>query len=347
VGAGKGECPMKALITGGAGFIGSNVAARLIKQGHTVAVMDNLSRPGADKNLEWLTNQGQFDFLIGDLRNTDQVQRAIQSFSSVDMVLHLGAQVAVTTSVEDPRADLETNLIGTFNLLEAIRQAGIRPFVAFASTNKVYGKMDDLAVVDKGGRYEYQDVDGIDETRPLDFYSPYGCSKGAADQYLHDYARMYDLPTCVFRMSCIYGPRQFGIEDQGWVAWFIIAAVLGKPITIYGDGKQVRDILHVDDLIDLYEAAFTQQDVSAGNIFNAGGGKANTISLLELLEHLEKRLDKKIPVTNDDWRQGDQKVYISDTSKAKSVLGWEPKIDKMKGIDALVDWVLANKTLFE
>ena len=338
---------MKALITGGAGFVGCNAAARLIREGHEVVVLDNLSRSGSEKNLVWLQSVGGFDFIHGDLRDAATAENAIDHHRSVDLVLHLAAQVAVTTSVTDPRLDFEVNLIGSFNLLEALRKAKASPFLIYASTNKVYGKMDDLAVSDEGDRYAYRDVAGVDETRPLDFYSPYGCSKGGVDQYVRDYARIYGMRTCVFRMSCIYGPRQFGVEDQGWVAWFIIAAVLDRPITIYGDGKQVRDVLYVDDLIDLYLAAFEQPDVSAGQVFNAGGGPDNTLSLLDLLAHLEDRLGRKIPRSFDDWRPGDQKVYVSDTALVKKVLDWNPQFDKTRGVDALIDWVSDNKNLFD
>jgi len=338
---------MKAIVTGGAGFIGCNTAARLINQGHQVIVIDDLSRKGSEKNLKWLKTVGDFQFLKIDIRDFEALKKAIEKNADVQFIMHLAAQVAVTTSVTDPRTDMEINLLGSFNLLEAVRQTGIRPFIGFASTNKVYGKMDDLEVVDKGARYQYAHVPGANEKRPLDFYSPYGCSKGAADQYIRDYARIYDLPTCVFRMSCIYGKRQFGVEDQGWVAWFIIAAVLKKPITIFGDGKQVRDVLFVEDLIDLYLAAFNNRKKSAGMVFNAGGGPENTLSLLELLAHIEKRLERKIPLAWDDWRPGDQKVYVSDISLARESLGWEVKFDKTKGVDALIDWVLKNREIFE
>lgn len=338
---------MKAIVTGGAGFIGCNTAARLISQGHSVVVIDDLSRKGSVKNLEWLKTQGDFEFLQIDIRDYPALEGAIRKHSDVEFIMHLAAQVAVTTSVADPRTDMEINLLGSFNLIEAVRKNDLRPFIGFASTNKVYGKMDDLRIEDLGDRYQYADVAGADEERPLDFYSPYGCSKGAADQYIRDYSRIYNLPTAVFRMSCIYGKRQFGVEDQGWVAWFIIAAVLKQPITIFGDGKQVRDVLFVEDLIDLYLAAFNNPDKSAGKVFNAGGGPKNTLSLLELLAHIEKRLGEKIPLAYDDWRPGDQKVYVSDTALAESVLGWERKYDKVRGVDTLIDWILENKNLFE
>ena len=338
---------MKAIVTGGAGFVGCNAAARLIREGHEVVVLDNLSRPGAQKNLDWLSTCGDFTFVKQDIRNAQAMNEVLFEHRNADLLIHLAGQVAVTTSVEDPRTDFSINIQGTLNLLEAVRTNGGRPFFVFASTNKVYGKMDDLAVEDQNGRWAYRDVAGAGEDRPLDFYSPYGCSKGAADQYVRDYARIFGLRTCVFRMSCIYGPRQFGVEDQGWVAWFVIASVLNRPITIYGDGKQSRDILYVDDLVDLYLTAYHNPEKSAGRIFNAGGGPDNAMSLLELIAHLERRLDKKIPLRYEDWRPGDQLVYVSDTTRAKTTFDWEAKTGKEQGVNALIDWVVSNKDLFE
>lgn len=338
---------MKAIVTGGAGFIGSNLCARLMEQGHKVVAFDNLSRKGALKNLSWLQKKGALQFVHGDIRDHMAVFDLMQSNADADLVVHLAAQVAVTTSVADPRTDFEINLLGSLNVLEAIRSAKIRPFLIFSSTNKVYGKIDDLPIADLGDRYAYDGIDGISETRPLDFYSPYGCSKGGADQYIRDYSRIYNLPTCVFRMSCIYGPRQFGVEDQGWVAWFVIAAILGRTLNIYGDGKQVRDVLHVSDLVDCYLAAYQNRKTCAGRVFNAGGGPANTLSLLELIAHIEKRLGKKIPLTFGDWRPGDQKIYVSDITLAKQALGWTPQYDKKKGVDTLIDWVSENTDLFK
>ncbi|MFQ5953134.1 MAG: GDP-mannose 4,6-dehydratase, partial [Candidatus Omnitrophota bacterium] len=258
------------------------------------------------------------------------------------------AQVAVTTSVADPRSDFNANALGTFNLLEAIREAGLDPTIVYASTNKVYGEMLDLNVDEKGGKYQYTDIPGgIPESRQLDFHSPYGCSKGCADQYIMDYSRIYGLKTVSMRQSCVYGPRQFGIEDQGWVAHFTICAVLGKPITIYGDGKQVRDVLHVQDLIELFHAACENIEKVKGMAFNVGGGPSNQMSLLELVDLLGKKTGKKIGLSFDDWRPGDQKIYVSDIKKVKEHLGWEPKIGRQEGIDMLFKWVQDNKELFE
>ena len=245
---------------------------------------------------------------------------------SADVIYHLASQVAVTTSVQDPRHDFEANALGTFNVLEAARLSGRRPIVLYASTNKVYGGMEDVAVVEGETGYSYRDYPyGIPETYPLDFHSPYGCSKGAGDQYVRDYARIYGLPTVVLRQSCIYGPRQFGVEDQGWVAWFLIAAVTGQPITIYGDGKQVRDVLWVDDLLDLYDMVIEQIDVAAGQVYNVGGGPGNTLAVWqELGPMLTRLMGDEIPVAHDDWRPGDQHIFVADIRKAERELGWRP-----------------------
>ena len=338
----------KVLVTGGAGFIGSNLVHRLLQQGQEVVVFDNLSRPGTHHNLTWLREQhGEaFTFVQGDIRQYDQLLAATEG---VQVIYHMASQVAVTTSVADPRTDFEINALGTFNALEAARHAGDNPIFIFASTNKVYGGMEDVVVVEEPTRYAYRDLPhGVPETQPLDFHSPYGCSKGAADQYVRDYARIYGLRTVVFRQSCIYGPRQMGVEDQGWVAWFVIAAMLGRPITIYGDGKQVRDVLYIDDLLDAFQAAVEHIDVAAGRIYNMGGGPAYTMSVwAEFGPLLEKLLGRKIPVTYGDWRPGDQRVYISDIRKAQRELGWSPKVGVEEGVRRLVAWVLENKALFE
>ncbi|HLF01394.1 MAG TPA: NAD-dependent epimerase/dehydratase family protein, partial [Anaerolineales bacterium] len=264
---------MKVLITGGAGFIGCNWAARLRRDGHTVTVLDNLSRKGAAANLAWLREQGApgpLKFVQADVRDAAAVAEAAKGQNAI---YHLAAQVAVTTSVINPREDFEINALGTFNVLEAARLAETQPVVVYASTNKVYGGMEDVRVSEESTRYRYTDLPlGLPETQPLDFHSPYGCSKGAGDQYVRDYARIYNLPTVVFRQSSIYGTRQFGVEDQGWLADFVIATVKGHPLNIYGDGKQVRDMLWVDDLLDAYEIALKHPEKIAGKIYNVGGG---------------------------------------------------------------------------
>ena len=337
---------MKILITGGAGFIGCNTARRFMDKGHEVVVFDNLSRKGCQANLEWLHAHGQFGFVEGDVRDGQHLVGVFSSSSAFDVVIHLAAQVAVTTSVSNPREDFDINALGTFNLLEAVRLSSTSPVLLYASTNKVYGRMEDVTVLETKNRYQYENYPlGITEERSLDFHSPYGCSKGAADQYVRDYARIYGLRTVVLRQSCIYGYRQFGIEDQGWVAWFIIASQLGKPITIYGNGKQVRDILFIDDLIDVYELVIQNIDKVSGQAFNIGGGPDNQMSLLELLEQI-KKLSGSYPENSfADWRPGDQPVFVSNIAKAKSLLGWRPKVNTTTGIEKLYGWVSDNLDL--
>ena len=336
------------LITGGAGFIGSNLTHRLVTAGHKVTLLDNLSRRGAHANLEWLrtTLGDSFCFVRGDVRDWDAVR---QVTAGVDHVYHLASQVAVTLSVTNPREDFEINALGTLNLLEAARTVGRDPIVIYASTNKVYGAMDDVGVAEGPLRYHYLNLpSGVPETYPLDFHSPYGCSKGAGDQYARDYARIYNLRTVVFRQSCIYGPRQFGVEDQGWVAYFLIAATLGWPIIIYGDGKQVRDLLHVDDLIDAYEKAIEQIDVTAGRVYNLGGGPRNSLAIwAEFGPLVEGLIGRRYPVTHAGWRPGDQKVFIADIRRAAADFGWRPAISPEEGIPRLLQWIQAHRELFE
>jgi len=337
------------LVTGGCGFIGSNLVSSLLQDGRRVTVFDSLARKGSEHNLTWLqglSHPGQLNFVQGDVRDFDLL-RAVAA--STDTIYHLAAQVAVTTSVEDPRTDYETNATGTINMLEAARLSGRRPTVVFTSTNKVYGSIEDVPVVETETRYAFTDLpEGIPESRPLDFHSPYGCSKGAADQYVRDYSRIYDLPTVVFRMSCIYGPRQFGNEDQGWVAHFLISALTGRPIAIYGNGKQVRDVLYVDDLVRAFRLAAEQVDQTAGEVFNIGGGAANTMSVWHEFGGLLSELaGREIPVGYGDWRPGDQPCYVSDIRKAKRVMGWEPQVRKDAGVRKLWDWVASNRELFE
>jgi CDP-paratose 2-epimerase len=340
---------MRYLITGGAGFIGSNYVRRLVERDERVTVYDNLSRRGAEANLAWLRDEfgaDAFTFVRGDVRDAALLAATARD---AEVIVHLASQVAVTTSVLQPREDFECNALGTFNVLEAARLSGRHPVMLYASTNKVYGGMEDVEVVEGETRYRYRDLpEGVPESKPLDFHSPYGCSKGAGDQYVRDYARIYDLPTVVFRQSCIYGPRQFGVEDQGWVAWFIIAAVLGKPITIYGDGKQVRDVLYVEDLLDIYDTAVAQIDGVAGEIYNVGGGPENVLSIWqEVGPLLERLLGRRIEVAWDDWRPGDQRIYVSDIRKAGRELGWRPNVDVEEGIRRLYQWVVDHLTLFE
>ncbi len=337
------------LITGGAGFIGSNYADYLLAKNRHVRIFDNLSRRGADRNLEWLRSKhgaDSFELVVGDVRQADQVMQAAED---ADVIAHLAGQVAVTSSVDDPRLDFEANALGAFNVLEAARLGGRKPFVLYSSTNKVYGEMEDTKIVEEDKRHAYADLaNGVAEDQLLDFHSPYGCSKGTADQYVRDYARIYDLPTVVFRQSSIYGQRQFGIEDQGWLAWLVIAAVLEKPITIYGDGKQVRDLLEVRDLVRAYDAAVEAGKKVAGQVFNVGGGPKQTLSIWrEFGPMLEAMLGREIPVSWDEARPGDQKVYFSDIRKLKKELDWSPTIGVEEGARDYVNWMQANRALFD
>jgi len=334
----------KYLITGGAGFIGSNYAFRLLQRGEDVTIFDNLSRCGGIRNLEWLANhfgQDSFSFIEGDIRDEKKLLEVVKG---QDIIFHLAAQVAVTTSVLDPREDFGINARGTFNVSEAARKAGNKPILVYASTNKVYGSLDNIEIEEESTRYSYKNLlNGVSESTQLDFHSPYGCSKGCGDQYVRDYFRIFDIPSVVLRQSCIYGPRQFGIEDQGWVAWFIIATFLNQNISIYGNGKQVRDILFIEDLLDLYDSVIEDIEYSKGEVFNIGGGKDNTISIwAEFGQLLEDIFERKIKVQYESWRPGDQKIYISDINKAVQILKWKPKIDVQKGIRILYNWVREN-----
>ena len=335
---------MRIFITGGAGFIGANVADHHLAGGDDVVILDNLSRPGTTGNLDWLRGRygDRLTVVNGDIRDFGAVWAAL--WPTADRVYHLAAQVAVTTSVRDPRTDFEVNALGTFNVLEAVRQFAPDTVVIYASSNKVYGRMADLAIVEEQSRYRYRDhPHGIAEDRPLDFHSPYGCSKGCGDQYVRDYARIYGLKTVVMRQSCIYGTRQFGIEDQGWLAHFCIAARHGRPITIYGDGKQVRDVLWIDDLVAAYEAAADHIDVAAGHVYNIGGGPANTVSAwAEFGPLLEGTVREPIDVRFAGWRPGDQPVYVSDIRKAHRDLGWRPMVSLDEGLRRLWSWVDAE-----
>lgn len=336
------------LITGGCGFIGTNAALSFAKAGNTVTLVDNFSRPGSEANAEHLRSQGVTDIVTLDIADGIDALRKLFDDRSIDAVIHAAAQVAVTSSVIDPVHDFRMNAIGTLHVLEAARAATKHPFVLFTSTNKVYGGMEDVAIEEQASRYAYRDLpDGVPESLTLDFHSPYGCSKGAADQYTRDYARIYDMPTAVFRQSCIYGKHQFGIVDQGWLAFLTMQAVFDRPITVYGDGKQVRDVLFVDDLVRCMEAAMSNPEKSAAQIFNIGGGSSHTLSLLEFLDFLEKRLNKKLNISFSDWRPGDQKVYVSDVHKAKERLGWEPTTTFTEGFEVMYSWIEEHKPLLE
>jgi CDP-paratose 2-epimerase len=338
---------MKIIVTGGAGFIGSNVVQSWMQKGRTMVVIDDLSRRGTDSNLEWLKSKGSFTFHREDVRVAGKMDEVFRMHRDADAVLHLAAQVAVTTSVTEPRNDFEINALGTFNVLEAVRSHCPNAALVYASTNKVYGSLPGAKVGEVAGRYQLVDrPHGVGEEEPLDFHSPYGCSKGAADQYVLDYARIYGLRTVALRQSCIYGTRQFGVEDQGWVAWFTIAAVLGRAITLYGDGKQVRDVLFVDDLAELYDACIQNIERVKGNAYNVGGGPSNQLSLLEFLAGLEERIGRPLAPTRAPTRPGDQPVFVADIRKAERDLGWTPKTSANRGVSLLFDWVSSNRGLF-
>lgn len=337
-----------AVIFGGAGFIGSNWAHWLLHNSNAkVHVFDNLSRPGVRHNLDWLQQSapasGRLTITVADVRNAKMVESAVRHATEI---YHFAAQVAVTTSVADPRYDFEVNVGGTLNILEAARKFGRRPFILFTSTNKVYGKISDSAIVCEQGRYRLADDTGISETQPLDFYSPYGCSKGAADQYVHDYSRIYDLPTVVFRMSCIAGPRQFGTEDQGWVAHFLYSALQARPIVIYGDGRQVRDVLCVEDLLRAFDLA-SSSPAAHGQVFNVGGGPSNAVSLLDLMEKIMSLTGEKIAYTTDHPRPGDQLVYVTNHQKLTRMTGWHPHFTVRQSLQLLYDWRRKHKALFD
>jgi CDP-paratose 2-epimerase len=344
----------KVLVTGGAGFIGSHVAETFAADGHPVTVLDNLSRAKllkkSDKNarFNWdhLGRMHNVTRLEADVRDAAAV---LEAAAGAEVIVHAAAQTAVTTSVTDPRQDFENNVIGAFNVLEAARAQSRKPAVVFCSTNKVYGEnVNRLPLTEGETRWAFagEAASGVSESFSTDLceHTPYGCSKLTGDLYMQDYAHLYGIKTGVFRMSCIFGTRQFGMEDQGWVAWFTIAARTGKPLTIFGDGKQVRDLLWVDDLVAAYRA-FLGSDHPHG-VYNMGGGPRNTLSLLELLEQLEGWLGRKVPVTFADWRPSDQKVYVSDISKAQAQLGWTPRVDPAEGVRRLAAWVEEHQSLF-
>lgn len=336
------------LITGGAGFIGTNLASRFLSEGKRVMIYDSLFRDGVEENLQWLQEEYGDNLLI-QISNINETRILQQCVNNASEVFHLCAQVAVTSSVTNPLHDFNVNLNGTFHLLEAIRKSPHQPSLIFTSTNKVYGNLQDVKMLENGSRYypadEKIEKDGIDEKIPLDFHSPYGCSKGAADQYILDYSRTYGLKTVVFRMSCIYGPHQFGTEDQGWVAHFLISALEDKPITIYGNGKQVRDILFVEDLVNAFVLAHKNIDELAGQVFNIGGGPENTVSLIEILDLIKQKAGKEMDVSFEDWRTGDQFYYVSNTTKFKTATGWEPKYSVQEGVENLLRWLCENRNI--
>jgi len=336
------------VIFGGAGFIGSNWTERLLKTTDAkIHVFDNLSRQGARHNLEYLQRiagkTGRLQITVGDVRDASMVSRVLRYATEI---YNFAAQVAVTTSLVEPRLDFEVNLGGTFNILEAARQHGQNPYLLFTSTNKVYGSSADDQVIAEDKRYVSPDSKGTDESQPLDFHSPYGCSKGAADQYVRDYARIYGLRSVVFRMSCIAGPRQFGSEDQGWVAHFLYSALEGKPLTIYGDGRQVRDVLYVEDLLRAFEAAYGNRERAAGQIYNIGGGQENTVSLLELMDHIADLTGARADYDWADARAGDQLIYVSNHDKFSQQTGWQPQVNLDGILKGIHRWYRNNRELF-
>jgi len=331
------------LITGGSGFVGANLAQRLLAEGRRVVLYDNLSRPGVESNARWLAREygPRVRLVRGDVRDPGKLQPIVAGASAV---YHFAAQVAVTTSLLEPIEDFEINVRGTLNVLEALRRLDRPVPLLFTSTNKVYGGLEDVALQEGEQSYLPSDAalraDGISEQRPLDFHSPYGCSKGAADQYVIDYARSFGLRATVFRMSCIYGPRQFGTEDQGWVAHFLIRAAARQPIVIYGDGKQVRDVLFVSDLIDAMLLTERHSEALSGEAFNMGGGPGNVISLLQLLDQITLLGGGQRPLLRfDEPRVGDQRYYVSDTRKFQAATGWRPKVSVDQGLEALSHWL--------
>ena len=335
------------LITGGCGFIGTNAANFYLKKGYRVIAFDNLSRVGSKENLSQLEKQGgKFLFIRGDVRDDRQLSAVFKEHKP-DLVLHLAAQVTMVTSVENPREDFMVNVLGSFNVLEAMRAITPKALAIYSSTNKVYGEMINIPVTEEERRYKYKDIIGISENYPLDFHGPYGCSKGAADQYFLDYARIYNLNTTVFRQSGIYGPYQFGIEEQGWLAWFCNALLFDKPVTIYGDGKQVRDVLYITDLLRAYDLAFNNPEKARGKAYNIGGGARFSLSIWELFEILESLSREKMVHSLGSWRPGDQRIYISDITQVKKELGWQPEISPLEGVKNLYNWISDNKSLIE
>ena len=339
---------MKIFITGGCGFLGSNIAAEVMRRGWALVVLDNLFRSGSEKNLDWLKGLGKFAYINGDVRRRADIDQALKDFRP-DVVFHLAGQVAMTTSIKDPQLDFEINAQGTLNLLESVRANCPGAAVVYSSTNKTYGDLEWTKYTETATRYEAPEYpNGFPETIPLEFHSPYGCSKGAADQYMLDYHRIFGLRTAVFRHSSMYGGRQFSTYDQGWIGWFVQKAVEAKrgvktPFTISGNGKQVRDVLHAEDMVALYLAAAQKMDAIKGQAFNIGGGMPNSLSLLELFSILEEELGVKLGYDKLPPRESDQKVFVADISKASAALGWRPAVGKREGLKKMISWVADGK----
>lgn len=336
---------MKFLITGGCGFVGSNLAAEVLKRGEELYVFDNLFRHGTERNLAWLRTQGEFTYIHGDIRNYNDVETAVKSIRP-DVIFHLAGQVAMTTSIQNPRLDFEINTMGTHNLLEAVRKYSPNTIITYSSTNKVFGDFEYLEYKETITRYIAKKYpNGFDENVGLDFHSPYGCSKGAADQYLLDYHRMFGLNTVVFRHSSMYGGHQYATYDQGWIGWFCQKAIetklglLKEPFTISGNGKQVRDVLYADDIVRCYFAAIENIDKTKGQAFNIGGGIENSLSLLELFNLLEEKLNVKLDYIQIPWRESDQKVFVANNEKITKLTGWKPEVSKEEGVKRMIEWL--------
>lgn len=336
---------MKYLITGGCGFLGSNLAHEVLKRGDELFIIDNLSRSGTPKNLEWLKTLGSFKFYQQDIKDLDPVEKIIRDIKP-DVVFHLAGQVAMTTSLENPRLDFETNVVGGHNVLESVRRHAPNAIITYSSTNKVYGDFQWVRFEERETRYIAPEFPkGFSENIQLAFQSPYGCSKGAIDQYMLDYAKLFGVRTIVFRHSTIFGGRQFATFDQGWVGWFVEQAVRSKqgklkePFTISGDGKQVRDVLFASDLIDCYFGAIKNIEQTMGQAFNMGGGMDNSVSLLELFSILEQELKIKLNYKKLPWRVADQKIFVADTTKANQLFGFKPKVDRVTGIKKMIQWI--------
>jgi CDP-paratose 2-epimerase len=340
------------LVTGGAGFVGSNFCDHVLSNypDSKVTIYDDFSRSGTEYNLSWLRNRYPDGKRLGVVRAALQDENTLsRAVLGKDLILHCAAQVAVTTSLADPRHDFNTNALGTLNLLEAARKSKSDPILLYCSTNKVYGELKGVPLKEKSSRYEFSGTyrDGIDESQSFDPCTPYGCSKAVGDMYFQDYAESYGTKSVVFRMSCIYGVHQYGTEDQAWISHFIVSLILGRPITIYGDGKQVRDILYINDLCRVFDLAAKRIEKIRGEVYNVGGGPQNTYSLLELIDYLEQIAGKKFSISYDYWRPADQRIYYSNISKAKRDFRWFPRISKETGVKLLYDWTLKNRRLFD
>jgi CDP-paratose 2-epimerase len=339
---------MRILITGGCGFLGSNIARKIFEMGDELFIFDNLSRFGSEKNLDWLMSKGNFTFLQGDIRDKENVADVIRKVTP-DVIYHLAGQVAMTTSINNPRLDFEINALGSFNVLESVKDYSPDSIVVYSSTNKVYGDLEWVEYDETDTRYIATNFpEGFPETIHLDFHSPYGCSKGCADQYMLDFHRMFDVNTVVFRHSSMYGGRQFSTIDQGWIGWFcqkafeIKLGTVNEPFTISGNGKQVRDVLYADDMVNLYLEVVRNIDKTRGQVFNIGGGIRNSLSLLELFDILEAELNIKLKYKKIPARESDQKVFVADISKIHQFIGWEPKTDKFSGIAKMLQWIDSN-----